>query len=164
MRQFIATEVARSLEPPPGVSVVSYGDEVLTRFANPAMGHRTVQVAMDGTQKLPQRVLQTIAAVRAAGGVPRWGALVVAAWMRFVQGVADDGRELPLDDPLAGEIRTRLAAVPSSASPAGVVDALLGLSTVFDPAMAADEVVRSLLVEWLTALTKHGVAETLSSN
>jgi fructuronate reductase len=44
-----------------------------------------------------------------------------------------------------------------------VVYALLGLNTVFEPALAGDDVVRSLLVEWLTALTKHGVAATLSS-
>jgi fructuronate reductase len=149
------------LDPPPGVSVVSYGESVLTRFSNAAMGHRTLQVAMDGSQKLPQRVLHTVLDRRSAGGVPRWGALMVAAWMRFVQGVADDGRSLPLDDPLAADIRARLAASPCT--PEGVVDALLGLSTVFDPELAADETVRSLLVEWLTALTKHGVAATLSA-
>jgi fructuronate reductase len=161
VRQFILADVAPTLDPPAGVSVAAYGDEVLARFANPAIEYRTVQVAMDGTQKLPQRVLHTIADRRAAGGVPRWGTLVVAAWMRFVQGVTDDGRELPLNDPLAAEIRTRLSAAPST--PEGVVDALLGLRTVFDPALASDEVVRSLLVEWLTALTDHGVADTLTS-
>lgn len=161
MRRFILEDIAPTLDPPPGVLVAEYGDEVLARFANPAIGHRTVQVAMDGSQKLPQRVLHTIADRRSAGGVPRWGALVVAAWMRFVQGVADDGRELPLDDPLAAEIRARLAA--ASAAPSDVVDALLGLDTVFDPALAGDEVVRALLVEWLTALTRHGVAGTLSA-
>jgi fructuronate reductase len=161
MRSFIASDVAPTLDPPPGVSVVSYGESVLTRFSNAAMGHRTLQVAMDGSQKLPQRVLHTVLDRRSAGGVPRWGALMVAAWMRFVQGVADDGRSLPLDDPLAADIRARLAASPCT--PEGVVDALLGLSTVFDPELAADETVRSLLVEWLTALTKHGVAATLSA-
>jgi fructuronate reductase len=161
LRSFIADEVAPSFDPPPGTDVVAYGESVLTRFSNPAMGHRTLQVAMDGTQKLPQRVLQTVAARRAAGAEPRWGALVVAAWMRFVQGRADDGRALPLDDPLAPGIRSRLASAPST--PEGTVDALLGLSTVFDPGLAADEVFRSLVAEWLTALTKHGVAATLSS-
>ncbi|MFI6072293.1 mannitol dehydrogenase family protein [Actinoplanes sp. NPDC051343] len=161
LRSFIASDVAPTLDPPPGTTVVSYGESALTRFANPAMGHRTLQVAMDGSQKLPQRILHTLMDRRAAGGVPRWGALVVAAWMRFVQGTADDGRSLPLDDPLAPDIRARLAAAPST--PEGVVEALLGLNTVFDPALAADDVVRSLLVEWLTSLTRHGVAATLSA-
>jgi fructuronate reductase len=160
MRRFVAEDVAGSLRPPDGVSVVAYGEEVLERFANPALGHRTVQVAMDGSQKLPQRVLHTILGRRAAGATPRWGALVVAAWMRFVQGVADDGRRLPLDDPLAGEIRTRLAEAP--ATPDGVVTALFGLRSVFPAALAADDTVRTLVVDWLTALEKHGVEATLS--
>jgi fructuronate reductase len=161
MRRFIAEDIGPTLTPPAGVSIAGYGDQVLERFANPAIGHRTVQVAMDGSQKLPQRVLHTILDRRAAGGTPRWGALVVAGWMRFVQGVADNGRELPLDDPLAATIRARLAASPST--PDGVVDALLGLQTVFEPALAGDATVRALLVEWLTALTKHGVADTLEA-
>ncbi len=160
MRRFIAEDIAPSFTPPDGVSGVEYGDEVLERFANPAILHRTIQVAMDGSQKLPQRVLHTIADRRAAGAVPQWAVLVVAAWMRFVRGTADDGRALPLDDPLAGRIRERLAA--SSDTPDGIVDALLGLDTVFSPELAADAEVRALLVEWLTALDKHGVEATLA--
>ena len=160
MLRFIAEDIAPSLTPPPGVSTIAYGDEVLARFENPAIEYRTVQVAMDGSQKLPPRVLQTIQDRRAAGAVPRWGALVVAAWMRFVQGTTDDGRELPLNDPLADRIRARLAAAP--ATPEGVVDALLGLDTVFAPELAGDAELRAVLVEWLTALEKHGVEATLA--
>jgi mannitol-1-phosphate/altronate dehydrogenase len=32
----------------------------LERFANPALKHRTWQIAMDGSQKLPQRMLDGI--------------------------------------------------------------------------------------------------------
>jgi fructuronate reductase len=160
MVRFIAEDVAGSLEPPPGVSVVGYGDSVLDRFADPAIAHRTRQVAMDGTQKLPQRVLHTIADRRAAGAAPRWGALVVAAWMRYAQGVTDDGRALPLDDPLADQIRERLAATGST--PARVAEALFGLDAVFPPELAADDTVRQLVVEWLTELDRHGVEATLA--
>jgi fructuronate reductase len=162
MRRFITDDVAPSLVPPEGVSAVDYGAEALERFANPAMGHTTIQVSMDGSQKLPQRVLHTILDRRAAGATPRWGCLVVAAWMRFVQGSRDDGRPLPLDDPLADRIRERLATAP--ATPAGVVDALLGLDGVFAPELAGDDVVRLLLVEWLTELDKHGVETTLAGS
>ncbi|MBU2668356.1 mannitol dehydrogenase family protein [Actinoplanes bogorensis] len=160
VREFIASDVAPSFEPPSGVDTLAYGEEVLIRFENPAIEYQTVQVAMDGSQKLPQRVLQTIADRLAAGSVPHWGALVVAAWMRFVQGVADDGTPLPLNDPLADRIRARLAAAP--ATPSGVVDALLGLDTVFTPALAEDARWRAALIEWLTAIDKHGVKATLA--
>jgi fructuronate reductase len=160
MRRFIADDVAASLEAPAGVTVISYGESVLERFANAAIGHRTLQVAMDGSQKLPQRMLHTIADLRAAGREPRWGALMVASWMRFVRGTADDGRELPLDDPLAATIRARLATAPGTAS--GTAEALLGLTAVFPEELAADETVRALIIEWLTALDKHGVEATLA--
>src|SRR5690606_39349013 len=105
LERFIAEEVAPSLDPPDGVVVTEYGRSVLARFANPAIQHSTRQVAMDGSQKLPQRLLHTIADRRAAGATPRWGTLMVAAWMRFVTGYDDHGRPLPLRDPLAGKIR-----------------------------------------------------------
>ena len=160
MRRLIAEDIAPSLTPPPGVDRIEYGEEVLHRFANPAIGYRTVQVARDGSQKLPQRVLHTILDRRAAGATPRWAIMVVAGWMRFAVGADDAGRPLPLDDPLAARIRARLAAAPDN--PAGVVDALLGLDTVFAPELAGDDTVRDLLIDWLTEFDKHGVEATLA--
>jgi fructuronate reductase len=165
LARFIAEEVAPSVDPPDGVVVAEYGRSVLERFANPAIEHRTRQVAMDGSQKLPQRILHTMAARRAAGAAPRWAALIVAAWMRFVAGYDDEGRSLPLRDPLAGEIRTALARITGSGgagSPAAVAGALLNLDQVFSPELAGDPVVRELIVGWLGELTRHGVAGTLS--
>ncbi len=85
LRRLIAEDVAASFVPPDGVDVVDYGEQVLARFGNPAIRHRTFQVAMDGSQKLPQRILHTVADLRAAGRPARWAALVVAAWIRFAQ-------------------------------------------------------------------------------
>ncbi|WJK41055.1 mannitol dehydrogenase family protein [Solwaraspora sp. WMMA2056] len=160
LRRMIAEDVAASFTPPDGVSVIGYGESVLDRFANPAIRHRTIQVAMDGSQKLPQRVLHTIADRRAGGHSAYWSALVVAAWMRFVQGRADDGAALPLDDPLAGRIRAALAT--STGTPASVVPALLGLTEIFPPELAVDEQVRRDIVTWLTALDTHGAAGTVT--
>ena len=160
LERFISEEIAPSLVPPDGVCAVTYGHQVLDRFANAALGHRTLQVAMDGTQKLPQRILHTMADRRAAGAAPRWAALVVAAWMRFAAGTADDGRPLPLDDPLADRVRETIAE--AGTAPAARVDALLRLREVFPPALAADTVVRELVTGWLDALDRHGVVATLT--
>jgi fructuronate reductase len=155
LARLVAEDVAPSFTPPPGVSVTAYGESVLTRFANPAIGHRTLQVAMDGSQKLPQRVLGTVVDRRRAGAEPRWAALVVAAWMHFVGGRSDSGAELPLDDPLAATIRAALAGNGSA------VDSLLGLTAVFPAELAGDETVRRLVSEWLAALSRDGVRATL---
>lgn len=155
----INTDIVPTLDPPPGLSPTEYGRTVLARFSNSAIRHRTLQVAMDGSQKLPQRILDTIADRRAAGANPRYAALVVAAWMRFAMGSTDDGRAITLDDPLASEIHRAIKG--ADGSPAAVVNALLGLSAVFPPELAGDDLFRALVEEWLDALGRYGVAETL---
>ncbi|MBU8861281.1 MULTISPECIES: mannitol dehydrogenase family protein [unclassified Micromonospora] len=160
LRRLVTEEIAPSFTPPPGVDVADYGEQVLARFGNPTIRHRTWQVAMDGSQKLPQRVLHTVADLRAAGRSARWSALVVAAWLRFLLGYADDGRPLPLDDPLADRLRAALAA--GAHTPAGVVDAVFALREVFPAGLAADDEFRADVTGWLTALERHGVRATLA--
>ncbi|GGN42389.1 fructuronate reductase [Actinoplanes campanulatus] len=159
LRRLIVDDIAPTIAPPPGVTVTGYGESVLERFANRELGHRNLQVAMDGTQKLPYRLLDTITERRRAGTVPVWGALMVAAWMRFARGSADGGAPLPLDDPLAGLIRDALAAAPDT--PAGVVGTLLGLDAVFGPELAGDDVLRAELLRWYGELDRHGVVATV---
>jgi fructuronate reductase len=157
LRRFIAEDIAPSFTPPPGVDVVAYGDEVLERFADPEIRHRTIQVAMDGTQKLPYRVLRTVLDRRAQRARPRYGALAIAAWMRFAGGNDDNGRVLPLDDPLAALVRARLTKAGSA------VDALLGLDQVFPVELAQDGEVRELVSQWYADLAKHGVRRVLAA-
>jgi len=128
------------------------------RFANRALPHRTAQVAMDGSQKLPQRLFGTIADRRRQGAEPLPALLCLAAWMRFVADRRDDsGRPLSVDDPLADDIATRVAGAGTAA---GVVDALLGMRAVFDPELADDAVVRDRLVELLHRLRLDGAEAT----
>jgi fructuronate reductase len=140
------------------VSVVDYGEEVLGRFANPAIAHRTLQVAMDGSQKLPQRLLHTIAERRAAGAMPEYAALALAAWMRFVLGVADNGTALPMNDPLADSIR---AVVPATGDPTRLVRGMFSLDAVFPPEFADDEELIGVLTGWLRLLGANGAAATV---
>ncbi len=51
----------------PGQDLAAYADALLARFADPALRHRLAQIAMDGTQKIPQRWLDTASALRRRG-------------------------------------------------------------------------------------------------
>lgn len=155
----LVDDIAPTLTPPAGVRVEEYGREVLVRFANPAIEHRTRQIAMDGSQKLPQRLLHTMLDRRRLGQPAGLPALAVAAWMRYVAGTADDGTALPLDDPLAAELR---AAVPATGDPARTVEALLGLEAVFPPPLRDDPGVVEALTHWLRALGSAGAAGTIA--
>ncbi|MGH9069100.1 MAG: mannitol dehydrogenase family protein [Acidimicrobiales bacterium] len=146
-----------TLDIPDGFDLDGYESELLERFTNSALRHRTVQVAMDGSHKLPPRLLSTLRAGRTAGAEPRWVALAVAAWMRWVWcDHADDGSPRVLDDPLAPALRR---AVGHSDSPAGVVTALLGVPDVFSEDLTEDPVVRELLVDALDMLCTDGALD-----
>jgi len=81
----------------PGFDFAAYRTQLLQRFANPALAHRCAQIAMDGSQKLPQRLLNTVRDRLAAGApIDRLG-LALAAWVMHL-------RTQPLDDPLAAEL------------------------------------------------------------
>jgi fructuronate reductase len=83
VRRLIDEDVAPTL--PPELDLEAYRAALDERFANPRMGHRLEQIAMDGTQKLPARLLPVARERLAAGAEPRWVALAVAAWALHVR-------------------------------------------------------------------------------
>ncbi|WP_086993758.1 mannitol dehydrogenase family protein [Rhizobium sullae] len=103
---------AATLDPVPGINLERYADELIARFANKAIAHRTYQIAMDGTQKLPQRLLEPATEALAQGGKAETYAIAVAAWMRYALGIDRNGKGYELRDPRAGEIAALLADVP----------------------------------------------------
>jgi fructuronate reductase len=160
-RGFMDIEVTPTLTVPPGFDLVAYKDALMDRFADPALRHRTVQIAMDGSQKLPYRLLGTISSRLGAGYEPRRACLAVAGWMRFVTtGKSDDGALLPLEDPLAGRLR---AVVAGASTPAAIVSALLTLREVFPADLADDPAFRALLTEALEVLSSKGAASAVAS-
>lgn len=143
-------DVAPTLVQPPGLDVTAYEELVLERFANPALRHRTTQVAMDGSQKLPLRLLGTVRDRLATGQTPEWATLGVAAWMAYVASGRDRlGHELPLDDPLADRLRS---AVGSGSDPMSVVTGLLGVREVFGDDLPDSTTFRDSLVRHLKEL------------
>ncbi|MGS2618945.1 mannitol dehydrogenase family protein [Micromonospora sp. LZ34] len=145
----MAEDVAASLRVPPGLDLDEYRREILTRFANPALRHRTVQVAMDGSQKLPVRLLGTVRDRLAAGLIPHHAALAVAAWMAYVADVCD--RALPLQDPLADRLRT--AVTGGGGDPRRMVTSFLEIQEIFGADLRDHDGLRAALVDHVARLT-----------
>ncbi|GJL45585.1 D-mannonate oxidoreductase [Citrobacter farmeri] len=109
------------------VDLTGYAQSLIERFANPALKHKTWQIAMDGSQKLPQRMLAGIRLHLARESAWPLLALGVAGWMRYVSGIDDAGATIDVRDPLSDKIR---AIVAASREEQRVV-ALLSLQEVF---------------------------------
>ena len=133
VRYLWTREIVPALRPPPGESLAAYAAALLERFRNPAIRHRTWQIAMDGSQKLPQRILGTLADNARAGRDSPGLTLAVAAWMRYVGGVDEARAPIEVKDPLAARLRV---LSDGAGTAEGKVAALLGLREVFDAAQA----------------------------
>ncbi len=113
---------------PPGVDLAAYRASLLERFRNPALRHRTWQIAMDGSQKLPQRLLDPVRALLAQGLPIDCHALAVAGWMRYAAGVDERGQAIDVRDPLAVELARRATAGRAAEQ---LAPALLDMHAIF---------------------------------
>ena len=160
MRRLMREEVAPTLKLPVGVDVAAYQNALVERFGNPALPHRTQQIAMDGSQKLPQRLLGTVRDNLAASRSVDLAALAVAGWMRYVSGVDEAGREIKVSDPLAPEF-ARIARTQRG-DPTALAHGLLSLRAVFGDDLPADRRFVGAVTSSLASLYAAGAAGTVA--
>jgi len=159
MRELMA-EVTPTLAVPPGQDLAAYRNALVERFANPALPHKTRQIAMDGSQKLPQRLLGTVRDNLAAGRSIDALALAVAAWMRYAHGVDESGRPIDVQDPLAREFAR--VATQNDRDPALLVRGFTTLRQVFGDDLANEPRFTVPVTRALTDLFGHGSAATVA--
>ncbi|WP_245863678.1 mannitol dehydrogenase family protein [Caulobacter mirabilis] len=104
LRAMLLDEIVPVLQAPRDFNASAYVEALFERFRNPAIEHKLSQLAWDGSDKLPARILPIIADALAADRSIRRLAYPVAAWMRFV--VRQAAAAAPLTDPLAGTLAT----------------------------------------------------------
>jgi fructuronate reductase len=155
-------QVTPTLAVPSGVDLAAYESALIERFKNPALKHRTWQICMDGSQKLPQRLLGSIRDCLKSGAPFDRLALGVAAWMRYVTGIDEKGEAIDVRDPMAARLLE--AARGKASSPADLASALLAVREVFGSDLSANprfrrEVEREL-ERVLAAGAKRTVAKT----
>lgn len=148
-------EIAPTLKPVAGMTYKTYIDALLKRFCNPALRHRTTQIAMDGSQKLPPRLLGTARAQLERGGPIGRIALAIAAWTECLRGVDERGARIEINDPLAERLK-RLSAQAGD-DPRTRVAAFLQLREVFGADLAASGRFRAELEKAVSALREGGV-------
>ncbi|HEX9932352.1 MAG TPA: mannitol dehydrogenase family protein [Allosphingosinicella sp.] len=152
VERLVRRDVAASLDPSP-LDLQVYAGDILRRFLNPAIGHRLSQIAWDGSQKLPYRILETVADALASGRSVERLAVPIAAWILFVQRQARSGAEIV--DPLAAT----LAAAALGHDPA---ERLLALRQIFPAALAEDPAFRSAVLGAVRAMRDEGPRACLS--
>ncbi|MCU1424493.1 MAG: mannitol dehydrogenase family protein [Microbacteriaceae bacterium] len=147
-------DILPTLVAPEGIDLAHYRDTVLDRFANPSLAHTTRQVAMDGSQKLPNRMLGTALDRLDAGHTPHGIALGVAAWISYVAASTGE-RPFHLDDPLAVELQAIVGSTAAlEADPEGTVDRVLAVEAVFPERVRGSAEFRAAVVTQLAVVAR----------
>ncbi|WP_159590585.1 mannitol dehydrogenase family protein [Chelativorans xinjiangense] len=146
---------AATLAPLEGIDTGDYAEALARRFANPAIAHETYQIAMDGTEKLPQRLAAPALYALEHSQDLRPFAFAVAAWMRYCLGRTDDGMGYALRDPREEAIGAALAGADD---PGGIAQALFALPGVFPPRLVDDPRWTGLVTDTLSGMLEKGVA------
>lgn len=94
-------QLATSFVAPESVNVIEYCANARARIGNSAVAHRSAQIAMDGSAKLPQRLFQAMNSLQVENRPRERIAFAIALWIKFLQS------ELSVTDPLGAELITR---------------------------------------------------------
>lgn len=157
-RHLMLAEQAPTLNTP-GTDLEKYADSLLARYRNTALKHRTWQIAMDGTQKLPQRMLDSVRWHLANGSDFDCLALGVAGWMRYVGGKDEQGQPIDISDPLREEIARRVA---NSVEGEPRVMALLQMTSVFGRDLPDNQRFVNAVTNAYLALLARGAKATVA--
>ncbi|MEX2126353.1 MAG: mannitol dehydrogenase family protein [Woeseia sp.] len=159
IRQMMISDISPVTPEPREMNHAVYIEELLRRFRNAALEHRTWQIAMDGSQKLPQRILSTVRAQLRRGGPVASLGLAVAGWMRFALGRDELGQPIEVSDPLAA----KYAAIAANGltDPDDVVGRFLAIREIFGVDLPEQVRFRSTVSDSFRQLLETGAAETV---
>ena len=146
-------EIIPTLETPEGENLNDYCSCLLERYQNPSIEHRTWQIAMDGSQKLPQRILETVSDLIKHQKKIQGLALAIAAWMKYITGVDLNGQTIDVRDPLANDFAT---IAKKSKTSEDYVDLILDQGKVFPANLRDSSAFRTEIQKSYKLLQQYG--------
>lgn len=149
----IHAELRPTFDAPAQVDVPRYVDDLLQRFANAALDHRTCQVASDGSTKLPARITGAVLHHASRGLVPRALALCVAAYIRCL--AAPDAYDAAALGAIADPERERLEALGRRAQDSRELVVAVFELGIFAPALAQETAFVEAVAELHGILVAH---------
>jgi fructuronate reductase len=142
--------------------LASYRAELFARFRNSALDHRLQQIATDGSQKLPQRWLESVRANLKSGAPTERLAFALAGWIAYLGGQDETGRTYAIADPLAD---TLTEAVRSTllANAIDAVRTLFEIESIFGCDLRAQPRFVAQVARHLAAIRAQGVVRAMEA-
>ncbi|MEI6898035.1 MAG: fructuronate reductase [Psychromonas sp.] len=151
---------APSLNMPEGTDLGSYAKLLIERFTNPSLKHQTWQIAMDGSQKIPQRMGGSLRFHLEQGSDFKWLAAGIAGWMRYVTAVDEQGNAIDVRDPMAEMLK---AICDKHGKNLSLVPALLAIEAIFIPEIGQNAQVIEAVTSAYRSLINNGAKATVAA-
>lgn len=159
--RYMADDAGSTIVAPVGFDVESYKQQLRERFANRALKHRTWQIAMDGSQKLPQRILESLRENIAHGRSISILCLAIAAWIRYISGTDEKGEAIDVRDPLAVQLREICDRHRNDLY--ALVNAIFSVKEIFGEDLQNSDKVVTTTHNWLNAIYQHGMLNVVET-
>lgn len=153
-------EISPTLAVPMNYELESYKKTIRDRFANSKVPYKTTQVANDGSQKIPQRLLATASELIQQGRRPAIIALIIAAWFRFLEAEDNQGHSFEVNDPLAKQLTTVARAHRHDEQQQ--VNLLMETFGIFPDVLMTSDLFKQDITDRLTQIHRQGVALTIT--
>lgn len=160
IRQLMLDEQAATLSMPEGTDLTAYADLLIDRFANTAIAHETYQIATDGSQKLPQRMCESLRYHFEQNNRVTWLTLGIAGWMSYMGEIDEQGNSIEVRDPMLGEIRAKLANTESAEQK---VNALLSIEQIFGADIKQNQTFVSQLIAAFSSVKELGARGAIAA-
>lgn len=158
VRSIMDYEITPSLSDVEGVDLENYKSLLIERFKNTSLNHKTSQIAMDGSQKIPQRWLSVIKSgfdyqLKTPGLF-----LALAAWVIYSRGETLSGESIQIQDPFKSTFQS---IWEKSSTIEQVVEQYLSIKDIFPSDIASNSVFKMELTIKIKQLISIGVNQSI---
>lgn len=157
----MAIEITPTVGSPQGINLENYKANLLQRFANSSLKHRTQQIAMDGSQKIPQRLLKPIEQQLQQGGEIKRLCLALAGWICYCRGIDRSGEPYAVSDPMSDKLQQQHQRAGNDYN--NLVDHFLSITEVFPKSLSSNAAFKKILVQHVKSITELGVNHTVAT-
>lgn len=151
----------REIEPAvgevPGVDLREYQKKLVERFSNPAIRDQVLRLCEDGSRKIPNMMLEPMAELLAGGSSVSHGAFAIAAWIRFLQGLDEEGESIPIKDPNGEKVQEAARKCEEDVSP------FINLDFIFPARLRENSQFKEEVLSWFRRLKEEGARRTIGA-
>lgn len=140
-----------------GVDIDKYCDTLLQRFANPNIKDQVSRLTINGSGKLPQFIMPSVAEQIMAGTHDfKRLVFVTASWFRFLNGTDEQGKPIFIDDAMVEDLRPK--AIEGGDKPFPLLD----VKSLFGDDLRNDKIFVEELTKAMESLYREGTMATLA--